>query len=305
MSEVRSDALRFQIDRRAVRRSFSRASEQYAAAARRQAEVNRELLERLQFFPLEPRVIVDLGCGTGQGAAALRARFSRAQVIGIDMAFGMVQTARRRQRFWRRYACVCADGAALPLKSQSVDLVFSSLMLQWCDDLPALFAQIQQVLRPGGLLLFSTFGPDTLHELRAAWASADTASHLSAFADMPQIGAALSSAGLTEPVMDRELQRSHYPDARALMQELRAIGARHAAADRRRSLMGRSRLQAMLAAYESLRSDAGLPASWEIIYGAAFAGQTRPGGFGAPGEPGETLVPLQAIRRRDLDKGRP
>jgi len=292
------DPGRFQIDRRAVRRSFSRASPQYEAAAQRQAQVNRELLARLQYFPLEPRVIVDLGCGTGLGAAALRARFPRAQVIGVDLALGMLYEARRRQRFWRRYACVCADGLALPLQAGSVDLVFSSLMLQWCDDPAAVFAQVRQALRPGGLLMFSTFGPDTLHELRAAWAQADTESHISAFADMPQLGAALSGAGLSEPVLDRELLLSHYPDAQALMRELRVTGARHAAADRRRSLMGRSRLQAMLAAYESLRTPAGLPASWEIIYGAAFAGQPHARDVAPAGEAAETRIPVASIRRR-------
>ena len=298
MSDRGRTATRFQIDRRAVRRSFSRASAQYAAAAHRQAEVNAELLERLRFFPVRPRAILDLGCGTGQGAAALRARFSSAQVVGIDLAFGMVQNARRQQRFWRRYPCVCGDGNALPFRAQSFDLVFSSLMLQWCDDLPGVFAQIQHVLRPGGLLLFSTFGPETLQELRAAWAQADTESHISAFADMPQLGTALSRAGLAEPVLDRELLHSRYPDVQSLMQELRTIGARHAAADRRRSLMGRSRLGAMLAAYESLRGGAGLPATWEIIYGAAFAGEAHPIGRASAGVPGETRVPVQAVVRR-------
>ena len=142
----------------------------------------------------------------------------------------MARAARRRQRFWRRYDCVCADGRALPLAAQSVDLVFSNLMLPWCDDPEALFAQVQRVLRPGGLMLFSTCGPDTLNELRSAWASADAASHVSAFADMPQLGAAMSHAGLSEPVMDRELRLTHYPDVRTLMNELRT----HRRAARRR-----------------------------------------------------------------------
>ncbi len=290
-----NDPARFRLDRRAVARAFGRAAGRYQAAARLQAQVNAELLERLQFFQLEPRVIIDLGCGTGAGATALRRRFPRAQLIALDAAFGMTQQARRGQRFWRRFECVCADACALPLAAQSVDLVFSNLMLQWCDDPPALFAQVQRVLRPGGLVLFSSFGPDTLHELRTAWAAADGYSHVSAFADMSQLGTAIAHAGLAEPVIDRELRLQHYPQVRELMDELRAIGASHGAADRRRTLTGRGRLRAMSAAYELLRTPAGLPASWEIIYGAAFAGSGRASHAGAAGE---TAVPLSAVRSR-------
>jgi malonyl-CoA O-methyltransferase len=285
----------FRLDRRAVERSFNRASSQHAAAEQWPAKIADELLERLQFFRLEPRVIVDLGCGIGRAAAQLRRRYPRARVVAVDSAFMMARTARRRQRFWRRYDCVCADVQALPLAAQSVDLVFSNLMLPWCDDPPALFAQVQRVLRPGGLMLFSTFGPDTLNELRSAWARADFSSHVSAFADMPQLGAAMTQAGLSEPVMDRELRRTHYPDVRSLMNELRMLGLQHAAADRRRTLTGRGRLQNMIDAYESMRATSGLPVSWEFIYGAGFAGTAK---TDAAGSSGEIAVPVGAVRTR-------
>jgi malonyl-CoA O-methyltransferase len=284
----------FRLYRRAVERSFDRASHQRAAAGAWSAKIANELLERLQFFSLEPRVIIDLGCGVGAPAAQLRRRYPRARVVAVDSVFAMAREARRRQRFWRRFDCVCADGRALPLAAQSVDLVYSNLMLQWCDAPEALFAQVQRVLRPGGLMLFSTLGPDTLHELRSAWASADHASHVSAFADMPQLAAAMSAAGLSEPVMDREIQQTHYPHVRALMNELRTLGARHAGADRRRTLTGRTRLQNMIDAYEAARSSSGIPASWEIIYGAGFAGIARSDGTGG----GEFAVPLHAVRSR-------
>lgn len=288
----------FRLDRRAVERSFNRASSQPATSEQWPAKIADELLERLQFFRLEPRVIVDLGCGAGLAAAQLRRRYPRARVLAVDSAFMMARAAQRRQRFWRRYDCVCADGRALPLAAQSVDLVFSNLMLPWCDDPEALFAQVQRVLRPGGLMLFSTCGPDTLNELRSAWASADAASHVSAFADMPQLGAAMSHAGLSEPVMDRELRLTHYPDVRTLMNELRTRGVRHAAADRRRTLTGRARLHHMIDAYESMRTDSGIPVSWEFIYGAGFAGTAKADAAGAGGE---FAVPVGAIGTR----GRP
>jgi malonyl-CoA O-methyltransferase len=287
----------FRLDRTAVLRSFERASAHYHSAAQLQAAVGAELLERLQYFPLEPRVIVDLGAGTGRGAAALRARFPRARVIALDLVYAMMQEARRRQRFWRRYDCVCADGCALPFAAQSVDLVYCNLMLQWCASPAALFQELRRVLRPGGLLLFSSFGPATLQELRSAWAGVDERTHVSAFTDMPQLGVALMKAGMTEPVMDRELQVRHYADVYALMNELRAIGARHAATDRRRSLTGRHRLQAMATAYESMREAKGLPVSWEVICGAAFAGQPQSGTTDNFSAGRETAVPVSAVRR--------
>jgi malonyl-CoA O-methyltransferase len=250
------------------------------------------MLERLQFFRLEPRAILDLGCAVGTSAGQLRRRFPRARVIAMDSAYLMTRQARRHQRFWRRFECVCADGRALPLAAQSVDLVFSNLMLHWSDDPAAVFSETQRVLRPGGLMLFSTCGPDTLHELRAAWACADTGSHVSAFADMTQLAAAMSHSGFSEPVMDREMHLAHYPDVRALMNDLRALGARHAAADRRRTLTGRNRLQAMLSAYEQARTGAGMPATWEILYGAGFAGASRD----RAGPDREFTVPFSAIR---------
>ena len=147
-----------------------------------------ELLERLQYFKLEPRVIVDLGCGTGASAAALRRRFPRARVIAVDVDLAMTQQSQRGQRFWRRFDCVCADARTLPFAAQSVDLVFSNLLLQHCDDPPRVFAEVQRTLRPTGLLLFATLGPGS-------------APHLP---DMQRLGAALGAAGLAEPVMDRE-----------------------------------------------------------------------------------------------------
>jgi len=291
---------RFGVDRRAMARTYSRASAHYDAAAALQSEVRTELLSRLDFFPLRPQLIVDLGCGTAHGAAALRARYRRAQVLAIDIAPGMLRAARRRSWPWRRFARVCADALALPLATHSVDLVYSNLLLPCCDDPALVFAEVRRVLRPGGLLLFSTLGAATLQELREAWASVDAAPHVSVFADMPLLAAALQHVGLCEPVMDRDLRLRHYPQAATLMSELREAGARNAAVDRRRSLTGRHRLAGMCAAYELQRVLKGLPATWEIIYGAAFAPAELPGdqGHAQPVPAGETHVPLSALGRR-------
>lgn len=292
----------FRIDRRALARAFSRAGRGYDAAAPLQATVRKELLARLDFFTLEPRVVLDVGCGTARGAEALRARFGGARVLGVDLAPGMLQAARARMRSWRtlpwrRLPLLCADAAALPIATGSVDLLYSNLMLQWCDDLPRVFAEWQRVLRPGGLLLFSSFGSETLQELRGAWAAADETAHVSLFTDMPGLGRALASAGFAEPVLDRELVLEHQPSVRTLMDALRAIGAGNALADRRRALTGAGRLRAMQANYEALRQPAGLPVSWELLFGAAFAAATRRADHG-DGPPGEYHVPPSAIRLR-------
>ena len=286
---------RFRVDRRALMHAADRASASAnvsdVTATVPTTLARAELLQRLQYFQLEPRVIVDLGCGTGAGAAALRQRFPRARTIAVDLAHSMTRQARRGQRFWRRFDCVCADACALPFAARSVDLIFSNLMLQYCDDPAALFAEVQRVLRPGGLLLFATLGSATLQELREAWTTADVRSHVSAFTDMPQLGAAIAHAGLAEPVMDRDMQLAHFPHVEDLLHSLRASGASHCATDRRRSLTGPKRLRAMAADYERLRTPAGIPVSWEFIYGAAFAGRTDRAAD-------ETVVPLSAVRTR-------
>lgn len=282
------------IETRAVRRWFDRASKTYAGAADLQGEVREELLARLDFFPLSPRVVVDLGAGLGEGTLALRRRFPGACVIPVDLSQAMLQQGVGRRRFLRRPLAVCADVRQLPLATGSVDLAVSSLMLQWCDLPVQAFGEIARVLRPGGLLLASTFGPLTLQELRSAWASADAAPHVSQFPDLPDLAAQLSSAGFQEPVLDIEQRPRFYPSALALQRELQALGARNAARGRRRSLTGKARWRAMSTHYETLRTPQGLPASWEIIYLSAFAGDR-----GRPRTAGnEQVIAVDTIGRR-------
>ena len=282
----------FRLDRPAVAAAFDRAAGRYDAAAQLQEEVRRELLGRLQYFRLAPQAVLDLGAGTASASVALRRRFRRARVIALDIAPGMLRVARKRRWPWRRFECLCADAHALPLREASVDLIFSNLMLQWSDRPERVFQECARVLRPGGLLLFSSFGPDTLGELRAAWAAVDAAPRVSVFPDLPELAAALQYARFSEPVLDADRLVRHYRDVRALMEELRAIGARNAAAERARGLTGPRTLERMIGAYERQRQAQGIPATWEVFYGAAFAG-------GAPAAAaGEHVVPLARLRRR-------
>jgi malonyl-CoA O-methyltransferase len=288
---------RFALDRRALARSFNRAAAGYDAAAQLQRRVRAELLDRLQYFALEPQCILDLGAGTCQAAVALRRRFARARVIALDIAPGMLRASPRPGWPRRRFERVCADAYALPLASHSLDLVYSNLMLQWCDRPELVFRELARVLKPGAVLMFSSFGPDTLKELRLAWESVDHGMHVSQFPDMPQLGAAMMHAGLVEPVMDVEPHRLLYPDVYALMRELKRIGARNAASGRSRGLTGRDRLQRMLAAYEQQRSAAGVPATFEVIFGAAFGPAAEAGGRGDAASAGGYTVPLAALGR--------
>ena len=293
-----ADAPGFCLDRRALARAFDRAGRSYDAAAWLQRRAAAELLERLQFFALRPRRLLELGAGTCHGAALLARRYPRAQVLAVDLSAGMLRAAPRS--WWRRgYARICADAGALPLAAHSVDLIYSNLMLQWCDRPAALFAELARVLVPGGLLLFSSLGPQSLAELRHAWAAADTAIHVSEFPDMAQLGAALARAGFVEPVLDVEPVRHHYAEVRALAAELRALGAHNAASSRARGLTGRARWRAMNEAYERLRGPAGLPATYELLFGAAFSsGAGASGAAAGHGGGAEIAVPIGSLRSR-------
>jgi malonyl-CoA O-methyltransferase len=286
----------FRLDRRAVARAFDRASSGYDAAAALQERVRNELLDRLGELRIEPQTVLDLGAGTGHAARALKRRYPKALVTAVDIAPGMLERARAQSRWLRRFERVRADAYSLPFRDRAFDLVFSSLMLQWCDDLDAAFSEIARVLAPGGLLLFSTFGPGTLAELREAWsASGAPGNHVNHFFDPHALGSALMHAGLAEPVLDVDRIVMRYPDTLALMRELKAIGAHNVTQGRARGLTGRQRLAAMAKAYETQRRDGSLPATWEVIHASSWGGE-RSSRTGQALR--EALISPSAIRRR-------
>jgi malonyl-CoA O-methyltransferase len=285
----------FDIDLARVRRSFGNSARAYDAAAVLQKRVRDELLERLEVVRLEPAVVLDLGAGTGHASLALKRRYRSSQVIALDLAEGMLREASRRQTLLRRFRRVCGQASALPLRDGSVDLVFSNLMLQWCQDPDAVFGECRRVLKPGGLLTFTTFGPDTLVELRRAWAAADSRTHVNRFIDMHDLGDALVRSGLAEPVMDVERFTLTYAEVRDLMRDLKDIGAHNANAGRPRGLTGKGTLARMTAAYEALRKDGRLPATYEVVYGQAWCPVAPPRRKGLPGE---VVVPIGRIGRR-------
>jgi malonyl-CoA O-methyltransferase len=293
-----SDHDDFELDLSRVRSAFSAAARGYDAAAVLQRRVRDELLERLDVLTLRPDTVVDLGCGTGHAAAALKKRYGATDVVAVDVAPGMLAEAGRRQTWLRRFHRIAADAATLPLRDGSADMIFSSLMLQWCNDPDRVLAECRRVLRPGGVLHFTTLGPDTLVELRRAWQVADPGhAHVSRFLDMHDVGDALVRAGFAEPVLDVERYTLTYDDARDLMRDLKAIGAHNATAGRARGMTGKGVLRRMLDAYEKDRVDGRLPATYEVVFAQAWCPD---GSFRAKGPlaRGEVRVPLSSLKRR-------
>lgn len=264
-----------------VRRAFGRAAASYDAHAALQDEVGQRLQERLDDAVLAPARILDVGSGTGRGTAALRKRYPQAQLIALDLALPMLRAASRHRSWLRPFARVCGDAEALPLADAAIDLLHSNLCLQWCGTLDAVFDGFRRVMRPKGILLFSTFGPSTLHELRSAFAEVDAKPHVNRFLDIHQVGDALLAAGFRDPVLERETFTLTYSDLPSLMRELRAIGATNADHQRSRALTGKAHLQRVVDAYEAFRDNGRLPATYEVVYAQAWApdaGQPRRSG---------------------------
>ena len=286
----------FFLDPHAVRRAFDRASRTYDAAAAVQREIRTRLLERLDIVRLAPAAVLDLGTGTGLASRELKRRYPSAKVLALDLSLPMLRQSARQQRLLRRFAPVCGDAHRLPLRTGSVDLVLSNLLLEWCHDPDAVFAEVARVLRPKGLFTFTTVGPDTLKELRELWRGLDACTHVHRFIDMHDFGDALVRAGLAEPVMDTERLTVTYPSLTALHQELRHSGAGNLAFGRPRGLTGRTRAAALAARTEALARNGQLSISVEVIHGHAWAGERKARRSGD-----EVLVPLEALRSRRKD----
>lgn len=253
-----------------IAQGFERIADRYDAHAALEQEVGRRLLERTSFSRNDPLRILDLGCGTGNASMELKRNFKKAQVVGLDASRAMLKQLRRRSGLMRPLRAVCGDLGALPLASRSVDMVFSNLAGYWCPDPMAMFNEIRRVLRPDGMLLLSTLGPETMPELRQAWSGVDPQVELPVFPDLLEIGDALMAAGFREPVMDMERITLSYAKPEALFAELEATGMSMLVRGwERRKHSG----EALVEAYQPLLMDGKYPLGFEIIYGVAFGPQ--------------------------------
>ena len=258
---------------RIARDAFDRAAVTYDAHSVLQAEVGRRLLDHLEGLRIDPEVVLDLGCATGAGLEGLRGEFPRASLLGLDLSTAMLRLAAARRPWWKRLMgrdatpLVCADAQRLPVKTASVQLVFSNLMLQWCEP-ETVFAEAARVLPAGGLFMFSTFGPDTLKELRAAFAAVGAGDRINRFIDMHDLGDALVHAGFADPVMEMEMVTLEYSRVEDLVGDLHAVGSHARRADA--TALERARWSAMTQAYDKHRRADALPATYEVIYGHAW-----------------------------------
>lgn len=272
-------------DKAGIRRNFNRAAGGYERVAVLQETVGERLLDRLDDIRLQPARILDLGSGTGRLSAQLAQRHVRARVVQLDLSLNMLKQSGRSRDFTGRRCLLCADAENLPIADECSELAFSNLMFQWISRLDRALEEIYRVLRPGGLLLFSTFGPGSLVELRESWAGVDDHVHVNAFTDMHDVGDALVRAGFAAPVMETETFTLVYDDGRALMRELKSLGAGNVNAGRRKSLTGKRKLRDMLAEYRRRYGNDGLPATFEAVYGHAWAPEEKRSRRDAP-EPG-------------------
>ncbi len=264
------------LDKRAVRRVFTRAAAAYDHASHLEREVMRRLLEHLDPVRLEPARILDVGVGTGASTRALAARYRKARVTGIDVSSSMLSQARRAApRLWPRQSYACTDAEQLALAGHLFGLVFSNLALPWCNEPARVLAEALRVLQPGGLMALSTYGPDTLRELRESWEAVDTYPHVHHFLDMHDLGDALSHAGFGDIVVDAERITVRYSELESLFRDLRQSGAVNISQNRRRTLTGPGRAEGMRRAYHRHRIGKDFPATFELVYAHAWSPETR------------------------------
>jgi malonyl-CoA O-methyltransferase len=275
------------LDKKSLRLAFERAAKSYDTAAVLQNEVCERMLGRIEYIKHGPASILDAGSGTGNALAGLRKRYPSAHIVAFDLALGMLSRGRQRMPWWRtalkrHMHSVCGDIERLPFGARAFDMIWSNLTLQWVDELPRVFSDMKRVMAPGGLLMFSTFGPDTLRELREAYRDVDRYTHVNRFIDMHDIGDMLVHSGYGDPVMDMEHFTLTYENVGALMRELKAIGAHNVTLGRPLGLSGRKAFEAVARNYESMRREGRLPATFEVIYGHAWTPLPRTSPAGRP-----------------------
>lgn len=274
-----------------VRRRFDRAAAHFDDADFVQRASFDGLVERLQPVRIKPQRILDVGAATGRGSRQLAKLYRGSRVISLDVSARMLQLARKRKSFLSRQTELQADFMQLPLRTGSVDLVFANLVLPWVADLPTCLLEVGRVLRPGGVFAFTALGPDSLGDIRSAWAAIDDLGHVNHFPDMHDIGDALVRAGLADPVLDVDPLIVTYPNLAALYRDLTNTGARNSLSGRRKTLTGSSRFRAMEATLQRGFRDGQLPVKLELVYGHAWGSGPRP-------TPGEYRVDPGSIARR-------
>lgn len=254
----------FRLDKHKIKHSFAKAVDSYDAAAGLQRQVGDMLLEK--FPPISSSgLILDLGCGTGYFTRRIAAEIPETQIVALDIALPML-TASRQKNGYAAIDYLCADAEKLPLLPYSCRQIYSNLALQWCQNLPAVFADFRRILKADGQLVFTTFGPATLQELKSAWAGVDVYPHVNEFYATQTIRGFLRQAGFNAITVESQTYQLAYPSVMALMRELKNLGAHNVNLDRARNITTRLHLQQMIANYEAAMQGSTVLASYEIIF---------------------------------------
>ena len=281
------------IEKYRIQKHFDAKADLYESSAVLQREVSERMLERLHLVKLQPERVLDVGAGTGWGVQGLMKHYRSAQVIALDLSMAMLNRSKAKGGWLRKPGLICGDAESLAIADNSVDIIFSSLMLQWCDA-EKVFSEFHRILKPGGMLMFSSFGPDTLKELRHSWKQVDDKIHVNEFVDMHDLGDALLAKGFAEPVMDMDIMTLTYTDAKSVMMDLKNIGANTPMKNESRGLITPRKFQRVLDAYEAFRVEDVVPATYEVVYGHAWKAESSSSQQKA--EPGEFSVSFDQFK---------
>ncbi len=277
-----------------ISKAFNKHAADYQQSAKAQIEIGERLFDRLQYLKMQPKRILDLGCGPGTFSRQLALNYPKAQIVGVDLAYGMLLEARKKHTWRRKWPLLAADMNFLPFASGVFDLVFANQVIHWGGALAPVFRELNRVMSVNGCFMFTTLGPDTFKELKTAWADANHFSHVNEFPDMHDVGDLLMAEHFLEPVMDMEFLSMHYDALPKLVNALQMQGVRNINPGRNPGLTGKSSWKKFEANYGNLLTPSGkYPLTYEVVYGHAWKGEQRKVGKGI-----ETLIPISHIQKR-------
>ena len=276
-----------------ISKSFNKVADHYEQAAIVQNEIGKRLLERLEYIRLNPRWILDLGCGGGNFSQQLQKYYPKARIVSLDLALQMLQQVKKRQRWWRKWPLVCADMHQLPFATGTFDLIFSNQVLHWSSDIPAVLKELARIMNVNACLMFSTLGPDTFREIRETYAKIDSHAHINEFTDMHDLGDYMLKANLLDPVVDMEYLHVHYSSIEKLMNSLKSQGVKNIHSRRNKGLSGRNRIQYFKQLYhDTYQQNGKYPLTYEIVYAHAWQGAPR-----QTSQEKEIFIPVSMLKR--------
>lgn len=275
-----------------ISKAFNTQASYYEQAAKVQHEIGQRLLERLQYIKINPRYILDLGCGPGGFSRELALLYPKAQIVGLDLALAMLQEARKKQGWRRKWSLIAADMMHLPFATGLFDLVFANQVIHWANPLELAFRELNRVMNVNGCFMFTTLGPDTFKELKESWAIVHSFAHINQFADMHDVGDLLLSEYFLDPVMDMESLAVHYQSTAHLVSALKKQGVRNINPQRNKGLTGKGAWQSFAAQYQTLCTLEGkYPLTYEVVYGHAWKGERQKTSSGI-----EAFIPISSIK---------